>query len=93
MPALGPLGSASNIVGYLGAAAVAVAYFLNQRGSLRSDDWRYPGINLLGSVLITISLLYHLNLPSILIEIFWSLISLYGIQRNLRAARAHHPSA
>ena len=82
-----PLPVAANLIGFLGAAIIALAYFLNQRGLLRSGDWRFPALNLAGSVLITISLVYVPNLPSIVIEIFWSAISVYGIQRNLRATR------
>ena len=60
-------------------------YFLNQKGRLRSEDWRFPAMNLLGSVLVIVSLFYHPNLPSAAIEVFWSLISIYGIRKNLRA--------
>lgn len=81
------LGSVSNLIGYFGAAIVVLAYFLNQRGSLKSEDWRFPAINLSGSVLVMVSLVYHLNPPSVLIEAFWSSISLYGIRRNLRSVR------
>jgi hypothetical protein len=76
-----------NLVGYLGAAVLIVGYFLNQKGRLRSEDWRFPGINLLGSAMIMVSLVYQLNPPSVVIEIFWSGISLYGIRRNLRGRR------
>jgi hypothetical protein len=77
--------SVSDVVGYLGAATIVVGYFLNQRGVLRSDGWRYPAINLAGSLLVMVSLLQTLNPPSVVIEVFWSAISVYGIQRSLRA--------
>ena len=78
------LGSASELIGYLGATIIILAYWLNQRGSLQSDDWRFPAVNLSGSVLVIVSLIFHLNTPSMVIEAFWSCISLYGIWRNLR---------
>ncbi len=71
-------------VGYVGAAIIGIGYFLNQRGRLASHDWRFPAINLAGSLLIVTSLYFHPNIPSVVIEVFWSSISLYGIQRNLR---------
>jgi len=77
----------STLVGYFGAGLIVLGYFLNQKGWIRSEDWRYPALNLLGSVLVMISLLFHPNPPSMLIEVFWSLISIYGIWKNLRAAR------
>ena len=85
MPLAAYLDPASSVLGYLGAAQIAVGYFLNQHGRLRSSDWRYPAMNLLGSGLVMVSLLFHPNLPSIVIELFWSAISVYGIRRNLRA--------
>ncbi len=85
------LNLASNIAGYLGAAMIALGYFLNQSGRLRSADWRYPAMNLAGSALVMISLIVHPNLPSIVIEAFWAAISLYGVRKNLRAARSVRP--
>lgn len=81
------LGAVSDWVGYVGAALIVFAYFLNQRGRLASADWRFPATNLLGSLLITVSLIVHPNLPSLMIEVFWSLISGYGILRSVRARR------
>ncbi|ALS59638.1 hypothetical protein AT302_07600 [Pandoraea norimbergensis] len=80
--------SPPDFIGILGAAFVVLAYFLNQRGRLSSSDWRFPGINLCGSVLITVSLIYNPNPASLLIEIFWGAISLYGLQKALRRASA-----
>jgi hypothetical protein len=88
MPTIDQIEALSSFLGYCGTAAVVISYFLNQRGLLASTDWRYPAINLLGSVLLAISLCFHMNLPSILIEIFWFSISLYGLHRNLRAGSA-----
>ena len=83
----GYLDTASSVLGYLGAVLIALAYLLNQKGLLRSEDWRFPAVNLLGSVLVIVSLFYYPNLPSAAIEVFWSLISIYGIRKNLRARR------
>jgi hypothetical protein len=80
------LGSISSVVGYIGAGIVVVSYFFNQKGLLRSQDWRFPAMNLAGSLLVMVSLYYQPNPPSIAIEVFWSTISIYGIQKNARAA-------
>jgi hypothetical protein len=85
---LGWFAGISDWVGYAGASIIAVAYFLNQSGRLRSQDWRFPGCNLLGSLMVLTSLLVHPNLPSLVIEVFWSSISLYGVLKNLRDAAA-----
>jgi len=70
--------------GLVGTAVLIVAYFMNQIGRLRSDDWRFPFANLVGSCLILASLLVSWNLPSVVIEGFWIAISLYGFARQVR---------
>ena len=76
----------SDLLGLLGAAVILVAYALNQLERLASNDWRFPAVNFAGSVMIMISLFYAFNLPSVVIEIFWMAISLFG---TLRALRRH----
>ena len=74
----------ADLLGCFGAACLLVAYFLNQAGWLKSADWRFPAMNLAGSALVVVSLYYHFNLPSVVIEVCWASISIYGIQKNLR---------
>lgn len=81
------LGLVADLLGYAGAGIIALAYLANQSGRLRSEDWRYPGLNLLGSALVLVSLAVHPNAPSVAIEIFWAGISIYGLQRSLRARK------
>jgi hypothetical protein len=54
--------------GFAGALLVVVAYLANQLGRLPSDDWRFPGANLAGSILILASLYSAWNYPSAVIE-------------------------
>ena len=61
------LGTVSDAIGYGGAGLIAAAYFANQRGWLRSEDWRYPALNLAGSILVMVSLRYRPNAPSVVI--------------------------
>ena len=77
--------SMGNAIGYAGTVVLVVTYFLNQSGRLTSADWRYPGLNLAGSLLLIVSLLANMNVPSFAFELFWSAISVYGIWRSLRA--------
>ena len=70
--------------GFVGVAIIVVAYFANQQGWLRSDDWRFPAVNLVGSLLILASLWTAWNAPSVVIEVIWAAISLYGLSRCLR---------
>jgi hypothetical protein len=72
--------------GFAGALLVVVAYLANQTGRLPSDDRRFPGANLAGSILILASLYSAWNFPSAIIELFWAAISIYGLLRPRRAA-------
>jgi hypothetical protein len=72
-----------DLIGFAGAAAIVAAYFANQQRWLRSEDWRYPFANLVGAALILVSLFYEWNFPSVVIEIFWITISLYGTAKSL----------
>jgi hypothetical protein len=69
--------------GFVGAVLVILAYLANQMGRLPSDDWRFPGANLAGSILIMVSLYSAWNFPSAVIELFWAAISIYGLLRPL----------
>lgn len=77
----------SDIIGIGGVILVLLAYFLLQTGAVRSDDIRYPVINLVGACMILVSLLRTFNLASFIIEICWIAISVYGIVRIVGARR------
>lgn len=72
-------------VGLVGVGFILVAYFANQQRWLRSEDWRFPAANLVGSLLILASLFVEWNTPSVVIEIFWIAISVYGLVNRPRA--------
>jgi hypothetical protein len=67
------------VVGLIGVGFILVAYFANQRRWLSSEDWRFPAANLAGSLLILASLFVEWNTPSVVIEICWIAISVYGL--------------
>ena len=71
-------------VGLVGVGVIVLAYFTNQQGWLSSEDWRFPAANLVGSLLILASLWTAWNFPSVVIEVVWSAISVYGLARRVR---------
>lgn len=80
-------------VGTTGVFIILVAYFLLQTERLASASLVYSVLNLLGAVLITVSLVYDFNFSAFVIEIFWIALSLYGIARWYRLRRAADRSA
>jgi hypothetical protein len=71
--------NALRAIGLVGVGFILVTYFANQQRWLRSEDWRFPAANLLGSLLILASLFVEWNTPSVVIEFFWIAISVYGL--------------
>jgi len=67
------------VAGVVGSGLIVGAYFLNQHGWLRAEDWRYSLVNLIGALLILLSLITAWNLPAAIMEGFWALISVYGL--------------
>jgi len=74
-----------DIFGTIGASLFILAYLGTQTGHLRADDPRFPLVNLIGAILILVSLMADWNLPSVIMEVFWILISIYGLFRVRRA--------
>ncbi len=63
---------------------LVVAYFLLQLGRHTISSLTYQFMNLIGAILLFISLCVHFNLGSFIIEIFWVVITIYGIYKNLK---------
>ncbi|MEM9235024.1 MAG: hypothetical protein AAGA69_12400 [Pseudomonadota bacterium] len=70
-----------DLIGYVGVTAVLVAYAGIQTGRIGPDTLVYPVLNAAGAFTILVSLAFHPNMPSIVIEIAWLAISLFGIYR------------
>ena len=68
-----------DVVGSLGVAIIVVTYVLLQTERIRSEHVAYSILNAAGASLILVSLYFTFNLPSLIVEFFWLLISLYGI--------------
>ena len=71
--------SAYDFAGNIGVALMVVGYLLLQAEKIRSRDLSYSLMNGVGALLVLISLLYRFNLSAFLVEMFWLLISLYGL--------------
>ena len=73
--------------GIVGAGCFIFAYFATLQGWLHATGWRFPAVNLLGAALVLVSLADAWNLPSVVLESFWALISVYGLLRRIRPRR------
>ena len=68
-----------DIKGLSGVALLIITYALLQLDKIDPKGFWYSFNNLIVAVLVTVSLIYTPNLASIVIEVFWFLISLYGL--------------
>lgn len=81
-----------DFIGLTGVALIVIAYAGVQTDRLPSSDWRYSAVNGIGALLILVSLYFTFNLASFVIEIFWLLISGYGLWRAWRRRGIKGPS-
>lgn len=75
------------IVGIIGTLLVLLAFFLLQARKLHGNGAVYQLLNAIGAAAIIVSLVYQFNLASMLLEIAWLLISLYGLAIGIRHRR------
>lgn len=80
-------------MGTAGTFVVVLAYLGTQPRTLDAAGLAFPVANLLGALLITASLAVNVNFASVLMEVFWIAISLFGIGRWLHERRARAPGA
>jgi hypothetical protein len=72
-----------DLVGNIGVLLMVVAYLLLQLEKLSSSAASYLLLNVVGAVLVIVSLIFRFNLSAFLMEAFWLLISLYGLAKPL----------
>ena len=77
-------------VGSLGVLIIVADYLWLQIGRIAGQNVVFSGANLLGSMLILVSLYFNFNFSAVLIEIFWIVISLFGLVMGLRRLKLTH---
>lgn len=72
--------------GWLGTAAVLLAYGLVSTRRLAGDSVPYQMLNLIGGALLLINSFYHGAMPSVAVNLFWVAIGLFALSR-IRAGK------
>ena len=72
-----------DLAGNLGVLMMVVAYLLLQLEKLTGSAVSYLLLNAAGAVLVIVSLIFHFNLSAFLMEVFWLMISLFGLGKTL----------
>jgi hypothetical protein len=81
-----------DILGSLGVAVIILTYVLLQIERVRSDQLIYSLLNAIGAALILVSLYFDYNFPSVVVEFFWLVISLFGIGKWILKRSAQLPA-
>ena len=76
-------GFSANVIGILGSAMIVFAYAYNVYAA-SVNAFIYNGVNLIGALLLTVSLLVHFNLASLLLEFVWMAIAIGGLWKAYR---------
>ncbi len=66
-------------IGLLGMLCVVFAFHKTVSGQWAGQSVEFNLLNLVGAILLLISLYFHFNLGSVIIEIFWIAIALKGL--------------
>jgi hypothetical protein len=79
-------GMLADAIGLLGSALFIAAYLYSN--VVKTIDFRlFNAANLIGAVLLVISLAVHFNLASMVLEISWGLIAAFGLVKALVARK------
>lgn len=79
--------SAYDIVGLAGVVMMLIAYGATVAGKVDVQAWPALAANLVGAVLVLISLAHDFNLSAAVIESAWAVIALVGLVRLAIARR------
>ena len=71
-----------DFLGNVGVLLILLSYLLLQMKKIKSQSMYYSLMNATGALLILVSLYYNFNLSAFVMEIFWLLISLYGLWQS-----------
>ncbi len=70
-----------DILGWIGAIALLVAYALISAKRVEGDSTGYQLLNLVGSILLILNTLYYGAYPSSFLNLFWMGVALYALRK------------
>lgn len=83
---------AADLIGFAGSFFIVAAFAYSNLTAQMNALW-FNVANFLGAALLTISLTVNFNLPTMVLEIVWMAIALFGITKALMARRAERNTA
>lgn len=71
--------SIPDVIGLVGVALLVTTYAMLQLDRIDPKGFWYSFNNMIVAILVSVSLYYTWNTASVVIEVFWFIISVYGI--------------
>jgi len=71
-----------DLLGWIGAIEVIIAYVLVSTGKMTGDSVIYQLLNLTGAILLIIQTIYLKAYPSAFVNVIWTAIAAYSIIKN-----------
>jgi hypothetical protein len=82
---------AIDIIGWIGAGGVLLAYALVSTGRVAAASYTYQWLNLAGAAGLAINTLHYTAYPSMALNVVWAAIALYAIGNLARLRRGAAP--
>jgi len=73
-------------IGWVGAAALLVAYAMVSHKKLEGDSATYQLLNISGSLLLAANTIFYGSYPSTFVNLIWAGIAVFSIATRKRAA-------
>lgn len=71
-------------IGWLGAAALLVAYAMVSARKLEGDSMAYQLLNIVGSILLAANTIFYRAYPSSFVNLIWTGIALFSVATRRR---------
>ena len=82
---------AINVLGWIGVAALLVAYWLVSTQKTTGNSRTYQGMNLVGAMLVLANSLYYGAYPSVGVNAVWIAIGTYALAKHVSDVRGRIP--
>jgi hypothetical protein len=73
-------------IGWVGAAALLIAYAMVSHKKLEGDSSTYQLLNISGSILLAANTIFYGSYPSTFVNLIWAAIAIVAIARRKRVA-------
>lgn len=72
---------ASFWAGWIGGIVILYGYYLIQTGKVQSNNTKYIWLNIVGSGLILLNVLYHKAYPSVVVNFVWMIVGIWSLSK------------